>query len=1489
MEDKGKELKEKGLIDYKSTKKIIEQMEQCIYSINLGNNQFTGFVCKIPFPNENNQFPVLITQNSIKDFALLLQKNGKLQIYKMKDFNDKIKYQYQEDINIKDEKEMKLLNLKDRLIYLSKKYNTTIIEIKEEDNINNFIELDKNMLNDKVNDNIKYLNETIYIIQYIGNDLNISYGIINKIDDTKYYFNHNCSTKQGSLGSPIIRKNNKLIGIHIGNKGIFINYPINEFIKENYNMKGNKNIINSNIISSQEDFDEKKSFDINNKQIEILDLSNKNIKNSQLYDLSQKEFIKLKELYLNNNKITNISKLANIKIPKLEILNLSSNRISDINILEKFYFPELKKLDFYYNNISDIKVLMKVKFVKLEYLNLGGNNISDIKILEFVNLKELKYLNLFDNEISDIKVLEKVNFKKLEILNLGANRISDINILEKVNFKDLKILYLHINFISNIKVFDKVNLEKLEYLNLFENVINETENKEVISKLKSKIKYFKIEQDKNLFSNNMFIGMILDVSNDILSRLIKFNNTKSFLENFYSNFNGEIVTLINGQDEISYFDLNNLLLSTINYLGNENTISLINHNSYLNNSNQNLFNEKCLLEIFAQPENNDNSIEFINSKKIYENILNLKTILSKSYNQFLPNYFELFHKYISKPSSISLPLKKILELFEKDYIKNKYIIIISDGNTKPNSESIKNLIKEAKKNNITIVTYLLSQNTNIQKIIYNDFPVHLNQNIKNLFDISSKVNYKNPVARYYIKNNWNFPDNEEGTLFFETNLEESPNSNTNTLANDLNQIHFEGIDIKICDINYNNFIKFKYNFLAKHQALGTCWANAISAIIFLSNKRILGRKTKTFETYRENLIKLASFANEDGGDITIDKAIKFIEDENLFIKKRNLLEAKTAIEKGRFVYFVFRLNKKQWDHFNPNSQGVIDENELNIENINNTQNNNLNDISGHAILLIEITGNCYRFLNSWGSNWGENGTFKVNNPEILKPYGTNINPDYYDIVYYEEELPQEEKDFYNNNIYFIRHIINNFGEMSVERIRYKMNHLYQIQFICSSCRRSMTKDKFKKYIQDGLYMFKCSLCNYSQRAQGILKKLFILEDLMDDGNTDFDINFKEQYNFRINRAELHENIFLTNKSDLCSLGSENLLDNKIDPLFIGKANNVICMQDGIFVASGTNMILVFEIISRVINRKRKTNINYLITRNILNDDLWTLCDLQLRNLNLFASGGADLKIFQINYSKLDLNLRFRFNNNKNINKLIVIDDTNPNIIKKIIVCDQDGYIGIYNIKPYNNNNIKITVEFQFKKRIHNNRPINCILYLPDEQLLVSGSYEDKSLYFWEIQENDLRNVKQFSHIEYGSTIYNDSLLDINGKLLVGVEKGIIIYRHRNREITFFDYFENEEFGGVYSIKSLENNYFICGRSYGFCSLFLLRETAIRKINIFRNNNLSFNGNYNAQNDEYHITNICIKKINDSFGYILVSSIDKTLKVYCYNNLSRFSK
>ena len=88
------------------------------------------------------------------------------------------------------------------------------------------------------------------------------------------------------------------------------------------------------------------------------------------------------------------------------------------------------------------------------------------------------------------------------------------------------------------------------------------------------------------------------------------------------------------------------------------------------------------------------------------------------------------------------------------------------------------------------------------------------------------------------------------------------------------------------------------------------------------------------------------------------------------------------------------------------------------------------------------------------------------------------------------------------------------------------------------------------------------------------------------------------------------------------------------------------------------------------------------------------------------------------------------------------------------------------------------------------------------------------------------------------------------------------------------------------MKFLKNsdNYFICGRSYGFCSVFLLRGNHIRKINIFRNNNQSiYNERNNIKNDNYFITNICINKISRDSGYILVTSNDQTLKAYYYEN------
>ena len=173
------------VIKYESMKKIIEQMEKNICLIATEKisekksekesykesiqEQGTGFFCKIPFPNITNKLTVLITNNHVIDKDLLDNK-GKTTIY------------------IQNEKEGREMNFKNRMCYTNKEYDITIIEIKEKDNIKNYLELDdeimKAVLNDDNddNDNFEYIKKTVYIIQYPKNELSVSFGLVDSIE-----------------------------------------------------------------------------------------------------------------------------------------------------------------------------------------------------------------------------------------------------------------------------------------------------------------------------------------------------------------------------------------------------------------------------------------------------------------------------------------------------------------------------------------------------------------------------------------------------------------------------------------------------------------------------------------------------------------------------------------------------------------------------------------------------------------------------------------------------------------------------------------------------------------------------------------------------------------------------------------------------------------------------------------------------------------------------------------------------------------------------------------------------------------------------------------------------------------------------------------------------------------------------------------------------------------------------------------------------------
>jgi hypothetical protein len=159
------------------------EMKNKIYEIYIKNKNIgKGFFTKINY--NNNLMPILIINNNITE--------------------------NENRIIIKNNKENKEIELKNRMKYMSKEYNISIIEIKKEDKVKNYINSDNSIY-----DISAYKGKTIYIL-----DDFISYGKIKEIKEKN--FEYECYIENNATGLPIINIiNNELIGLNINNKGIF--------------------------------------------------------------------------------------------------------------------------------------------------------------------------------------------------------------------------------------------------------------------------------------------------------------------------------------------------------------------------------------------------------------------------------------------------------------------------------------------------------------------------------------------------------------------------------------------------------------------------------------------------------------------------------------------------------------------------------------------------------------------------------------------------------------------------------------------------------------------------------------------------------------------------------------------------------------------------------------------------------------------------------------------------------------------------------------------------------------------------------------------------------------------------------------------------------------------------------------------------------------------------------------------------------------------
>ena len=308
------------LITLETSSIIINQMKNCICKIKTENGEGTGFFCAIK--KGEKLIHVLIT-TSILINDVILNKNIELTI----------------TINNIEEKTILLKGNKN--IYASNNYDITIIEIRPDENINYFLEVDEDFLSkfpsfDEEDGNIYILH---YPIIEKEQKASVSYGKLDSISDGK--LNYFCHTKQGSLGSPILKSSsNKVIGIHINNhldtdQGLLLQETINEYLS-NYVEMGEFGI------------DDENNGNVDYEKTKIGPETNKN--NEKVFseiqvgpELAENQFNNDERNHLNNDNDEN--QFIGGKMTFYQNDNINANNIFN-NINEKIYINKP-------NNIND--------------------------------------------------------------------------------------------------------------------------------------------------------------------------------------------------------------------------------------------------------------------------------------------------------------------------------------------------------------------------------------------------------------------------------------------------------------------------------------------------------------------------------------------------------------------------------------------------------------------------------------------------------------------------------------------------------------------------------------------------------------------------------------------------------------------------------------------------------------------------------------------------------------------------------------------------------------------------------------------------------------------------------------------------------------------------------------------------------------------------------------------------------------------------------
>jgi len=418
------------------------------------------------------------------------------------------------DIEIWNQKIMKL-NLNNRNIkYYEKPKDITTIEIDDKDKIYNdiiFLNYDSNYIK---NGYKIYKNVDIFSIEHpLGDNAVCASGRIINIDE--FEFDHNISTDNGSSGCPIMLLNNSInliqvIGIH-KNSDIETNLNGGTFIGEIF-INNNKMLNNNNkMLNNNNKMLNNNNKMLNNNNKMLNNNNNKTLNNNNKTSNNNNNIINSNNI--NNNKIiNNNNQMVNYNYKNSQIVNYNNMKNNQLVNFPYYNYNNNQLLNYPYNNNMNSNQLLNYpynnnmnsnRFLNYPYYNYNNNNNQFLNYPYYNNMNNNQLLNNNTNINKNNSQKPDNNNNNNNILKLLNNNPIYNNLIKLFNFNHENDNDNPINDnneeISNSNPNDDVS----------DNYINNNNNKEILNNN---------PKNNNQTSNYIFAEIIIkdeDVEEDI--------------------------------------------------------------------------------------------------------------------------------------------------------------------------------------------------------------------------------------------------------------------------------------------------------------------------------------------------------------------------------------------------------------------------------------------------------------------------------------------------------------------------------------------------------------------------------------------------------------------------------------------------------------------------------------------------------------------------------------------------------------------------------------------------------------------------------------------------------------------------------------------------------------------------------------------------------------------------------------------------------------